>query len=52
MGMFEVVLRFTPCPLNPTGTLIVNVEFTKAPFSSAEAATQLSDYLEAFALDS
>ncbi|PIL29023.1 hypothetical protein GSI_09071 [Ganoderma sinense ZZ0214-1] len=52
MGMFEVVLRFTPCPLNPSGTLIVNVEFTKAPFSSAEAATQLSDYLEALALDS
>ena len=51
-GLFEVVLRFTPCPLNPSGTLIVNVEFTKDPFSSAEAATQLNEYLEALALDS
>ena len=50
MGMFEVVLRFTSCPLNPTDTLIV--QFTKARFSSAGAATQMCDYLEALALGS
>ena len=50
MEMFEVVPRFTSCPLNPTDALIV--QFTKALFSSAGAAAQTSDYLEALALHS
>ncbi|KAM5530903.1 hypothetical protein V8D89_015435, partial [Ganoderma adspersum] len=52
MEMLEVVLCFTPCPLDPPGTLIVCLEFTKAPrpFSSAEAATQMSDYLEGLSI--